>query len=152
MATSLAHDHAAGVDNWDGSGQGGRPPAAERHRSSAIKDEPVTKERLLLDEMETPAVVRAMLARLPKMSPVRHKEYEREFKLSYHYEGFTVAVMSTLRGPEIVASGPDEEVLSTLEALTGGERERVTLIEPQSLRAIAKELVVSTPRNSRTDR
>lgn len=101
---------------------------------------PQIPEPVPVDELETPSVVVKMLARLKNVSADQLKRYEREFKLSYHYEGLCVAVRAAARGPVVVASGPGPEVLVVLKHLSTQGDEPVTLIDPTPLKTLAAQL------------
>lgn len=105
------------------------------------REEPMTELNLThVDALETPHVIREMLARLPKLSESRLKEFEREFKLSYHFEGLTVALIPTKDGPAVVASGPDHEVYDVLDTLSPDQKAMVTLVDPAPLSTLAADL------------
>jgi hypothetical protein len=134
-----------GLDNSFDSGQRARPTAKPLRPSHKLKDEPMTAVTSppvgeLIDDMETPVVVRALLARIIDLPQGEDRAYEREFKLSYYYEGLLVALTSSDKGPAVVASGTNEEVLAALDGLSRHERAHITLVTPQSLCAIAAEL------------
>ena len=93
-----------------------------------------------VDCLEAPPVVRGMLARLATLSPAERLDYEREFKLSFYYEGQCVAVRETATGPEVVAFGPDQDVLAIVRSLSATEAEHITIVDPTPLAAIASQL------------
>lgn len=134
-----------GVDNFDGCGHAPVGTSTVRP-ATPIMDEDVTlPEPQYIDALETPALVQSMLRRLPKLPEPERLAYEREFKLSYYFEGYCVALTTSEHGPSVVASGPPAEVLAALDGLSRTDRARVTLVTPQSLRDLARGLIVSRP-------
>ncbi len=136
---SLLEPGTVGVDN-DPEGSHLLEPQSQSEQQTA-KVGPVNKlNPVMVDKLEVPPLVRAMLARLVTLSSDELLEYEREFKLSYYYEGHCVAVRATSSGPEVVAYGRDDEVLTIVRSLPTSESQRITIVDPTPLVAIAGQL------------
>ncbi|MFO0847846.1 MAG: hypothetical protein U0871_04685 [Gemmataceae bacterium] len=129
---------ADGVDTADAGGNGGAPLFDPKKRRQRQPKE--GRMETILEHMETPAVVRVMLARLGQLSKDRLCSHERQFKLSYYFGGLTVAARPSHRGLVIVASGPADEVGTVIGTLPRADAEQLTILTPEPLEAVLAHL------------
>lgn len=139
-----------GIDRMPPSGQGARLDAPQ----SPLKDEHMTSTLpVLLDDLETPAVVRDLVSRIRDLPPGEEKAYEREFKLSYYYGGRQVALAADGRGPLVLAAGTAAEVVSALGSLPKEKkRGRVKMVAVDTFRSIQAGFARAPRGDGRADR
>lgn len=86
-----------------------------------------------LDSLETPKLVRDMLARLGTYPSATLERAEREYKLSYYFGGLLVAGLEGSGGFAIVLSGPPTEVAAAAEQLPRDQIERLLFFTPDPI-------------------
>lgn len=97
--------------------------------------------RRIVEQMETPELIREILGLLPNVPPERRPGVERMFKLSYYFGGFAILSRETPAGLEILASGPVEEVIPVLRSVPEEEQEQWILSYPDPF----EDLTIALP-------
>lgn len=101
--------------------------------------------RRIVEQMETPDLIREILGLLPDVTPERLPRVERMFKLSYYFGGQIVLTRETPAGLEVVAEGP--EVTTVLAQLTQEEVNQCLLSIPDEFDDL---LIALPPRHAAT--
>ena len=131
------------VDLSGGSGNVGIPTKAG---GADVKPKEGPLAERILEHIQTPAPVRALLAGLGSLTAEEQSRLERHFKLSYLFGGFDVACKNTPDGTLIVSSGPGHEVAAKLAALSDEEFEGIYLERPLSWNSATAQI----PHGTRT--
>jgi hypothetical protein len=97
------------------------------------KDSAMTEHMTMLDSLETPKLVRDMLARLGKCSPATLERAKREYKLSYYYGGLVIAGLDTPGGLAVVFSGSANEVAAAIKPLPRNQVEQLIFSTPDPI-------------------
>jgi hypothetical protein len=111
-----------------------------------LKDERMTEQfgrcerRVLLRQLETPRSVRELMSYFGKLRGKNRQQLEEHIKLSYYFGGLEVAYERTEQGPEIIASGPPEEVARVLDSLDPEHLNHITIDFPERFERILSGL------------
>lgn len=99
----------------------------------------------IVEQMETPDLIREIIGLLPNVSPERLPGVERMFKLSYYFGGLTILSRETPDGLEILAS--DSDVAAVLEQMSQAEIDQCLLSIPDEFEDL---LIALPPRRAAT--